>query len=113
MSDKIFVGSGKERRFESGGSSIAVTLEIDGLESFYKAYGFITKSGKRCIRLKVNTRREVGKYGETHTLEIDQWIGDNGRNGQSVPENRQDAGKGGSRASGEGLHGDQMDSIPF
>lgn len=73
MSDKMYIGNGKERKFDNGGSVISVSLEIDNLQQIYDSYGYITKTGKRCIRLKVGQRREVGKFGETHTVEVDTW----------------------------------------
>lgn len=73
MAEHIYIGSGKERQFDGGGSSINVTLEIDSIEEIFRQYGFLSKSGKRCVRLKLNSRREVGKYRETHSLEVDTW----------------------------------------
>ena len=73
MADHIYCGSGKERVFENGGNVLTVTLNIDEILAQYDAYGFTTNTGKRTIKVKISRRREVGQYGETHTVEIDTW----------------------------------------
>jgi hypothetical protein len=73
MADKWYVGSGKEKTFPNGGSITTVSLEIDEIEKIFQEYGFVSKTGKRYIRITVGRRREVGKYGETHTVEVDTW----------------------------------------
>jgi len=73
MSEHIYCGSGKEKVFENGGNILTITLNIDEILAQYSAYGFTTSAGKRTIKVKVGRRREVGQYGETHTVEIDTW----------------------------------------
>lgn len=73
MADKIYVGSGEEKHFPDGGSLIQVTLTLDNMGEYFKQYGFTSVSGKKMIKLKLNKRREIGKFGETHSLEIDTW----------------------------------------
>jgi len=68
---KIYCGSGKEKTFNGGGSIIEVSLTLDGIAELFKQYGFTTKAGKKIIKLKIGKRREIGNYGETHTVEID------------------------------------------
>lgn len=71
MADHIYCGSGKEKTFADGGSIITVTLNVDELLANYEQYGFTTNAGKRTIKVKVGRRKNVGQYGETHTVEID------------------------------------------
>lgn len=70
--EHIYCGSAKERTFENG-SVINVSLTLNGMAELFEKYGFTTESGKKIIKLKIGRRREVGKYGETHTVEIDTW----------------------------------------
>jgi NTP pyrophosphatase (non-canonical NTP hydrolase) len=71
MADHIYCGSGKDKEFQDGGHLLTITLNIDEILAQYDAYGFTTNAGKRTIKVKVVRRREIGKYGETHTVEID------------------------------------------
>ena len=71
--DKIYVGSGKEKKFSNGGSLISVTLNLDDLIREYNNHGFMTNKGNRAIKITVGTRREVGQYGDTHTVTLDTW----------------------------------------
>jgi|WetSurMetagenome_2_1015567.scaffolds.fasta_scaffold02367_13 hypothetical protein len=71
--EKIYVGSGKEHKFPDGGSSIKVSVCLDGLGKLFEQYGYTTKSGKKYLNLIVQTRREPGQYGETHSVTIDTW----------------------------------------
>jgi len=122
MAEHIYIGSGKEKTFQNGGSVISISLEIDELERIYEAYGFKTKSGKRYVRLTVGKRREVGKYGETHTLEVDTWKPDQNAqgsqqsqsNGAGYQKRPQNANTGASRAdTGDQEPPDFPDDIPF
>ena len=79
MSEKIYVGSAKEKTFNDGGSVIEVSLTLDGMADYFKAYGFTANSGKKIIKLKISKRRSVGQYGETHTVEVDTWKPDANR----------------------------------
>lgn len=88
MADHIYVGSAKEKTFQDGGSILEVSLTLDGMAEYFKAYGFTASSGKKIIKLKIGRRREVGKYGETHTVEVDTWKPEQTR--QSVPTVKQD-----------------------
>ena len=87
MADKVYCGSGKEKRFDDGGSIIEVTIPVDELVSHAEVYGFTaSSSGRRMIRLKIGRRRTVGTYGETHTVEVDTWKpGQNAGAGDRAP----------------------------
>lgn len=71
--DKIYVGSGKERKFDGGGSVINVTLDLDKLVAEYMNHGFKTNNGEKKIRITIGQRKEVGQYGDTHTVTLDTW----------------------------------------
>jgi len=73
MAEHIYCGSGKDKEFQDGGHLLTITLNLDELEKNFSAYGFTTNTGKRTIKVKVSKRREIGQYGETHTVEIETW----------------------------------------
>jgi len=71
--DKIYVGSGKEKKFDNGGSLISVTLDLDILIKEYENHGFLSNKGEKKIKITVGQRRSVGEYGDTHTVTVDTW----------------------------------------
>jgi len=73
MAERIYVGSGKERTFDGGGSIVTISVDVDKLIDACKDYGYTPDSGKRYIKLKVNQRRETDQYGNTHSVEVDTW----------------------------------------
>lgn len=79
MSETIYCGSGKEHTFHDGGSIITVDLTLDGLKDLFQKYGYTDRSGKKHIKLKVQQRRQIGKYGETHSVSIDTFKPDPNR----------------------------------
>jgi hypothetical protein len=89
MAEHIYCGSGKERTVDAGGSVITVTLKIDEILAQYDAYGFTTNAGKRTIKVKVGKRKNVGQYGETHSVEIDTWKPDSSRASNQEPSSQQ------------------------
>ena len=118
MSDKIYVGNGKERKFDNGGSIITITVDIDAVMTACKDYGFTTEAGKRKIRLKVSQRREVDQYGNSHAVEVDTWKPEPGHNqaqsGNNVrgyQNSVRNASAGPSGASGS--DSDYSDQVPF
>jgi len=70
---KIYVGNGKEKKFDGGGSIISVTLDLDSLIREYNNHGYTTNNGSRSIRIDVSTRRTVGEYGDTHSVTLNTW----------------------------------------
>ena len=121
MPEKIYVGSGKERTFDSGGSVVTVTIDVDDLINACKDHGFTTEGGKRKIRLKVGSRRDIDRFGNTHFVEVDTWKPDgqsraqSGSGGNGYQNGRQNANTAPSRASGGVSRGepDFPDDIPF
>lgn len=74
MSEKIFCGSGKEF-----GQYGAVNLSIC-LSDLPKEH--ITEyNGKKYIKLVLNKKREVDKYGKTHSVEVNTWKPNNDNQG--------------------------------
>ena len=59
--DKKFVGSGKEKVFDNGGSVINISIkkeDLEGCKLSAKGYYFLT----------VATKREPDQYGNTHMI---------------------------------------------
>ncbi len=100
MSEKIYVGNGREKEFDSGGSVINVHLTLNNMKSLFEQYGYTAKNGDMRIKLNIASRKEQGTYGETHTVTVDTWkpeeVGDSDpfgeQNSQTIQE-AQDAGK--------------------
>ena len=81
--EKLYCGSGKSHTFPSGGTKIAVALDLDMLAKHFKEHGFTTQGGKRMIKVDVVEKREVDQYGKTHYLSIDTWKPDGQQQGNS------------------------------
>ena len=73
MENKIYCGSGKEITFQTGGSIISITLDIETLQRFFKEHGFTTQQGKKKMKMNVSKRIETDQYGNTHSVSIDTW----------------------------------------
>ena len=123
MSDKIFVGSATKKEFPNGGHVITVHLECDDLEKYFNEFGYINKRGKHVVKLKISQRREVGKFGDTHTVEIDTWKPDSTYSGNAREEKpatyqRQPADRQPTREELDAIDDDRQakmfpDDIPF
>lgn len=73
MIDKIYIGSGREKTFDNGGSVINLTISLDGIAQYFKDYGFTTDQGKKKLKLVVQKRREIDQYGNSHYVTVDTW----------------------------------------
>lgn len=73
MSEKIYIGSGKEKTFDNGGSIINITIGLDGIKEYFEQYGFTTDQGKKKLKLIVSKRREIDQYGNSHYVTVDTW----------------------------------------
>lgn len=114
MAEHIYCGSGKEKTFSDGGSIVTVTLNIDEILAQYNAYGFTTNAGKRTIKVKVSPRMTPGKYGETHSVEIDTWKPDNqNRVNQSAPSRVPSKQSSARNDAPPEFKDDFPDSVPF
>ena len=90
---KIFVGSGKKIEFGNGGSIINASICIDDLLEAAKSYGKKSDgNGKTYIKLKIGSRKETDKFGNTHSVEIDTWTPDSQQQGGNFSIN-QNAGQ--------------------
>lgn len=70
MSDKIFCGQGKEKKFDNGGSIISISVCVSDLP---KDKIKESKNGKKYINLKVCQKKQVDDYGNSHYVEVDMW----------------------------------------
>ena len=73
MSDKIYIGSGKKKVFQDGGSVINCMITMDGLAQIFKDHGFTTQNGVKKLKLIIGKRREIDQYGNSHYVQIDTW----------------------------------------
>ena len=108
MAERFYCGSAKARDTQYG-EQLTVSVDLTECTRLFADYGYITKDGKKhYITLKINRRREVGKYGETHTVEVDTWKPEQKQTPpQSKPETEIHA------QTGETVHRDFPDDIPF
>jgi hypothetical protein len=84
MSEKIYVGNGKKKTFQNGGSIIDISLTLTGIKELFQKYGFTTDAGKQIIRLQLTERREPDRYGNTHSLTVNTWKPD-GQKEDDIP----------------------------
>jgi hypothetical protein len=61
--------NGKEITFQDGGKLLKLNFHVETLIAFLKQH----VNEKGYINIKVQRRKEVGKYGETHSLSLDTW----------------------------------------
>ena len=118
----IYVGSGRTKRFNNGGSLISVSFTIDGLKDYFEKYGFTTKAGKKIIKLNLIPRRQPDQYGNDYSLSIDTFKPSQRTNTQSggnvpyqgqQPQNRNHQPSGGNYNGGGGSPMPFQDDIPF
>ena len=69
MADKIYVGSGKEGKYEG---CINITLCLEDFMAHRMEY-MNEYNGKHYIKLNVVKKRETDQYGKTHYVAIDTW----------------------------------------
>lgn len=66
--DKVYLKcSAKEKRFNDGGSLIALGVKVEDLIDFAKRHG----NDRGYLNLVISPRREVGQYGDTHSVKLD------------------------------------------
>ena len=68
---KIYVPkcSAKEHKFRDGGSIIKLGMHAETMITFLREHA----NEKGYVNLAIGKRREVGKYGDTHTVTLDTW----------------------------------------
>lgn len=70
MSDKIFVKcSAKEHTFANGGTVLNVSMKASDMHALADTHA----NARGYVNLKIGSRREVGQYGDTHTVTVDTW----------------------------------------
>lgn len=80
---KFYCGTVKEKN-GTYGPYLDVTINLDELgQAVRSGFNFKSESGKNLIRLQITHRKEVGKYGETHSITVNTWKPDNQQSGQN------------------------------
>lgn len=82
---KTYINSitAKEVKFQSTGNSVLkLSFKVEALIEFLNQH----KNEKGYVNVGVSRRKEVGKYGETHTVWLDTWKPDPNRQRQPQPE---------------------------
>ena len=69
MSDKIYAPVMIKTYLGKFGETLKLSFNADKLIEFANAH----KNDKGYINLNINKRKEVGKYGETHSAVLDTW----------------------------------------
>jgi hypothetical protein len=69
---KVYVPgtSAKEFKFADGGSVIRIGLNLEKFAPFVKQH----KNERGYINFNLNLRKEVGPYGDTHSLSLDTYV---------------------------------------
>ncbi len=120
MSERIFVGNGKEKQLKYG-PIIDIVIDVDSILREYEEHGFMTEQGKRKIKLKVGGRKDVDQYGNTHFVEVDTWKPNQGQqqsvnyesHDQSKPAEENNSQSAGSPYSSYNAGESFKDDIPF
>lgn len=71
MTEKIYVpkASAKEVKFSNGGSMLKLSFKAEDVMAFIRQH----TNAKGYINLNISPRRDVGKYGETHSVYLDTY----------------------------------------
>lgn len=70
MADKTYLKcSAKEKTFGNGGSVIKLGIKVEELAAFVKAH----KNERGYVNLVIAQRRNVGEYGDTHSVYLDDY----------------------------------------
>jgi len=70
MADKVYLKcSAKEKTFSNGGSIIKLGIKVADLIAFAQQHG----NERGYLNLCIGARREVGQYGDTHTVTLDSF----------------------------------------
>lgn len=103
MTDKVFLGSGKERVFNDGGSIISQSLDLskivigltpEMLTPEVRDYCTFHSNGSVYLNTDVKRKREVDQYGKTHYTELNTFQPSGGsapaQNSQSAPTDQEE-----------------------
>lgn len=70
MADKVFLKcSAKGKTFNNGGSIIKLGVKVEDLIAFAKQHA----NDRGYVNLVIQQRREVGNYGDTHSVVLDTY----------------------------------------
>ena len=71
MGEKIFLKcSAKEKVFSNGGSILNLGIKVADLLEFAQRHA----NDRGYLNLSVQSRREIGKFGDTHTISLETWV---------------------------------------
>jgi len=74
MADRIYVGNGKKKEFDNGGSIVNASICLDDLYRAAKEHKTVSeKNGKSYIKLNIASMREPDDYENTHYIEVNTW----------------------------------------
>jgi hypothetical protein len=60
----------KKKVFSNGGSVLKLGVKADDLREFLAQH----TNDRGWINFDIKERREMGKYGDTHLIQLDQWV---------------------------------------
>jgi hypothetical protein len=86
----IFCGNGKEKVFANGGSIVNLSICLSDIpEEFVKKS---EKNSKLYVNLELRERKEIGRYGDTHFIAVNQWKPGDTSSNSGVQSNGQSSG---------------------
>jgi hypothetical protein len=59
----------KEITFSGGGTLLKLSVNVDKFLAFLKEH----ENEKGWVNMKIERKKEVGQYGDTHSLQLDTW----------------------------------------
>jgi|TARA_R110000824_G_scaffold18615_2_gene73410 hypothetical protein len=70
MAEKVYLKcSAKKKIFDNGGSILNIGIKAETLTAFIAEH----TNERGYLNLTVQERREVGQYGDTHSVTLDTW----------------------------------------
>lgn len=69
MAEKIYAPVSAKARDGRFGEEFSISFNVEKMLAFIKEH----KTAKGYVNLKMNKRRDVGKFGETHSVTLDTW----------------------------------------
>jgi hypothetical protein len=71
--EKIYIGSGKERKFDNGGSVINCSICLDDLKKYHEQFGSTSEKGRHFLNIKIVQKKQIDQYGKSHSVEVDTY----------------------------------------
>lgn len=70
MAEKTYLKcSAKQKTFDDGGSVIRLSFKDSDIAEFVRTH----KNDRGYVNLVIRERKEVGQYGDTHSVYLDDW----------------------------------------